>query len=155
MARFSLRKSGDLATVVPMVRPLIYPSRTSPFLAIHDRGLVHIERRADEAFRKALMDGVPMALRSKMREALAAIPDAGSLAHSRRYFGDGLQEIADRAKPLVDELHRYMETRLKLSGFREWMIATGYTNEYRMIKVFEAWSRMKAEPKPKIVAADG
>ena len=62
-----------------------------------------------------------------------------------RYFGDRLQDIADRAKPLVDRLHEYMQTRLGLPGFRDWLIITGYTNEYRMIKVFDAWSAMKSD----------
>lgn len=113
-------------------------------------GMVFVEKNADEAFRKALLDGVPVSLRPKMREALAAYPNKVSLAHSQRYFGDELQTIADRCKPLTQELDSYMERSLKLPGFRKWMIATGYTNEYRMIKVFDAWARMKGEADPKI-----
>ena len=118
---------------------------TAPFRLVREGNLVHIDRKADDAFRRALMDGVPVSLRPKMREALAAIPDGGSHAHSVRYFGDRLQDIADRAKPLVDRLHEYMESRLGMPGFRDWLIITGYTNEYRMIKVFDAWSAMKSD----------
>jgi hypothetical protein len=122
----------------------------APFRTFHKDGLRFIERGADEAFRKALLAGVPVSLRTKMKEALANYPDDRSLGHSQRYFGDELQAIADRCKPLTQELDSYMERTLKLPGFRKWMIATGYTNEYRMIKVFDAWARMKGEPDPKI-----
>lgn len=108
-----------------------------------------IDSNIDAAYRRTLMNGVPVSLRSKMREALAAAPDAGSLEHSKRYFGDELQGITDRCQPLVQEIDEFNEAR-GLPGFRKWMIATGYTNEYRMIKVFDAWARMKGEADPKI-----
>lgn len=118
---------------------------TAPFLTIRSGNQIRIDNRIDQAFRKALMDGVPVSLRSKMMEALSVRPEKGSLAHSQRYFGAELQAIADRCKPLVDEVHDYLIAHRGLRGFRDWLIATGYTNEYRMIKVMHAWALMKRE----------
>ncbi len=119
---------------------------TQPFNFFADKGVTWIDKNTDERFRKALMDGVPYPLRSKMQLALAATPNpAEDIGHSQRYFGDRLQDIADRSKPLVDALDTYMATRMNLTGFRNWMIMTGYTNHYRMIVVFDEWSRTKVE----------
>lgn len=117
---------------------------TAPFATRHNGdGIVWVERAKDEAFRKALLDGVPPVLRGKMIEALAATPDAGSAAHSRRYFGSELAAITARTDPLLFQLNRYLTERLKLPGLYDWLNVTGYGNDYRMIKVFKAWSEMK------------
>lgn len=99
-----------------------------------------IDSKIDAAYRRTLIEWVPIWIRRKMREALAVRPDGNSLEHSRRYFGRALQPIADRSKPFVDRLDDRMSKELNLPGFRQWLIATGYTNEYRMIKVFDEWT---------------
>jgi|SRR5882672_1028728 len=105
---------------------------------IQQDGLTFIDAEADARFRKALLDGVPPSLRSKMREALAVTPDPHrDFAHSQRYFGDELMTIGRRIRPLSIALDQ------KFPGFSEWMILTGYTNNYKMIKVFDAWAQMK------------
>jgi hypothetical protein len=115
-----------------------------PFAHVHQDGIAWVERNADEAFRKALMDGVPATLRGKMQRALAAIPDPGrDYAHSVRYFGDRLLEIARRVAPLRDLLDDYMRGTLGLPGFGQWLDLTGYANHYEMVKVFDEWALMK------------
>ena len=104
-------------------------------------GKVRLDRNLDERFRKALMDGVPLHLRSKMMEALAIMPDDKSLAHSVRYFGAELDTIQRRCRPLVDQIHDYLIAHRRIDGFRDWLIATGFTNDYRMIKVMDAWAQ--------------
>ena len=49
-----------------------------PFPIRRENGVVFIDGAVDAAFRKALLDGVPAGLRSKMREALAATPGRGA-----------------------------------------------------------------------------
>ena len=108
-------------------------------LTFNDQGMTFIDRDSDERFRKALLDGVPPSLRSKMREALAVTPDPHrDYAHSCRYFGDELQTIGERIKPLSVALDR------RFPGLCDWLIMTGYTNNYKMVKVFDAWAHMKA-----------
>lgn len=108
------------------------------------KGNVRLDRALDERFRQALFDGVPLHLRSKMVEALAQMPTRASLAHSVRYFGLELPAIQARVRPLVDEIHDYLIAHRRLDGFRDWLIATGFTNEYRMVKVLDAWAQTKS-----------
>ncbi len=115
---------------------------TSPFPICRENGVVFVDSAADAAFRKALMDGVPPNLRSKMREALAATPDRGAMAHSYRYFGAELPEIQKQTEPLLIELNRVLSERFDLRGLFDWLDATNFGNDYRMIKVFHAWSEM-------------
>ena len=107
-------------------------------LTFNNQGMTFIDRNSDERYRKALLDGIPPSLRSKMHEALAATPDPHrDYAHSCRYFGDELMTIGRRIKPLSIELDR------RFPGFCDWMILTGYTNHYKMVKVFDEWAQMK------------
>jgi hypothetical protein len=118
----------------------------TPFTVRHDNGVTWIDRNADAAFRKALIDIAPAALRGRMRRALAATPDpARDYARSQRYFGDRLPEIIARIQPLSQRLDRYMETVLGRPGFCEWLILTGYTNHYEMVKAFDEWAQMKKD----------
>lgn len=120
------------------------PGCLVPFVHMHQDGIAFVERNADAAFRKALMDGVPASLRGKMQRALAAIPNpTRDFAHCQRYFGDRLPAIGERIKPLAQQLDRTMETALGLPGFADWLIMTGYTNHYEMVKVFDEWAQMK------------
>lgn len=120
---------------------------TAPFAMYETKGIAWIDRNVDARFRKALMDGAPISLRHLITLALNETPDpANDLCTSQMYFGDRLQEIADRAKPLTDALDAYMATKMALPGFRKWLIYTGYTNNYLMIKVFDAWSGTRKEP---------
>lgn len=125
--------------------------QNQPFTIIRQNGLVHIDAKVDAAFRKALMDGVPVSLRSKMKEALAAVPDKQSAAHSRRYFGAELPAIVNRIAPLMRELNRYLSESRNLPGIYDWMLATGFSEDFRMIKVFNAWAQMKLPVAPKVV----
>jgi hypothetical protein len=121
-----------------------------PFHVKRENGVVFVDSAVDAAFRKALMDGVPPALRGKMREALAAIPDRGAMAHSLRYFGDELPEIKQRIAPLLIELNRMLSESFNLPGLFDWLDVTNFGNDYRMIKVFKAWSEMVLA-KPKLI----
>ena len=124
-----------------------------PFTVFRKDGLVYVESRADAAFRKALMDGVPTSLRSKMQEALAVIPHKGTAAHCKRYFGDELPSILEQIAPLIVSLNKYLSER-GLRGFFDWLKVTGLGNDYRMVKVFKAWSEMPLSgPKPTIERA--
>ena len=113
-----------------------------PFTIRRENGVVFIDSVVDAAFRKALLDGVPPNLRGKMREALAATPDSGAMAHSIRYFGAELPEIKNQVGPLLIELNRVLSERFGLQGLFDWLDATNFGNDYRMIKVFYAWSEM-------------
>jgi hypothetical protein len=121
-----------------------------PFAVRRENGIVWVETAVDAAFRKALMDGVPPALRGKMREALAATPDKGAMAHSIRYFGEELENIKARVAPLLVELNRVLASNYRLQGLFDWLDITNFGNDYRMIKVFAAWSDMILS-KPKVI----
>lgn len=116
---------------------------TEPFRVKRENGIVWVDKAADAAFRKALLDGVPSNLRAKMQEALAATPDAGAMAHAKRYFGDELPAIMEQVFPLMFQLNKYLAEQLKLPGLFDWLNITNYGNDYRMIKVMKAWSEMK------------
>jgi hypothetical protein len=119
-----------------------------PFAVRYQDGITWIDRNADAAFRKALIDIVPVPLRGKMQRALAATPDpARDYAHSQRYFGDELPAIGERIKPLAMALERYFASARGLPGFQDWLILTGYANHYEMVKVFNEWAQMKREVK--------
>lgn len=122
-----------------------------PFHVRRENGIVFVDSAVDAAFRHALLDGVPVNLRSKMREALAAIPDKGAMAHSIRYFGDELEEIKARIAPLMMELNRMLSESFNLPGLFDWLDITNFGNDYRMIKVFKAWSEMVVSTPPSIV----
>lgn len=124
---------------------------TVPFAVRRQNGLVFVDSRVDAAFRKALMDGVPSALRSKMREALAATPDKGAMKHSMRYFGNELADIKNRIAPLLIEYNRVLSESFNLPGLFEWLDVTNFGNDYRMIKVFAAWAEMAKTPSLGIV----
>ena len=124
-----------------------------PFTVIRKDGLVFVEAKADAAFRRALMDGVPVSLRGKMKEALAVIPDKGTRAHSYRYFGDELPAIKDKIAPLIVSLDRFLSSN-GLRGLFDWLAATGLGDDYRMIKVFSAWAEIPLSgPKPTVERA--
>ena len=109
------------------------------------QGVRFIEAAADAAFRKALKDGCPPQLRSKMHEALSDIPGKGAMAHSVRYFGKELADIKNRIAPLLFELEGYMRNRLDLHGFWEWLDLTNFGNHYKLIKVLDQWAQMAAK----------
>lgn len=118
-----------------------------------DGGVVFVDQAHDAAFRKALMAGVPVSLRGKMQEALAATPGRGAAAHARRYFGDEADQIFADAADLAGVLSRYLNNQYQLDGLLEWLTATGFGNDYRMIKVFAEWARLTRtdDGKPKII----
>ena len=127
-----------------------------PFPVYRQNGLVYVDSRADEAFRRALLNGVPPQLRFKMKEALAEIPNKGARAHAERYFGEELPKIVDHIAPLIVELNRFLESH-HLKGLYDWLDATGLGNNYKMIKVLKAWADMSLVSKPTIerAAANG
>ena len=120
----------------------------SPFNFVHRDGVLWVNAEADRGFRKSLMDGVPVSLRPKMIEALAATPDAGARGHSFRYFGAEFNAVANAAADLANELHRYLESRGQ-PGFLDWVTMTRLGDDYRMLKVFYAWAQMKSAERPK------
>jgi hypothetical protein len=113
-----------------------------PFPVKRENGIVWVDAQVDAAFRQALMDGVPPNLRAKMREALAATPDKGAMRHSIRYFGDELEDIKRRIAPLIIQLNKTLSESFRLPGLFDWLNATNFGNDYRMIKVFKDWSDM-------------
>lgn len=115
-------------------------ARPGQFAVVHENGLTHIERQHDAAFRKALIDGCPDQVRPKMREALAVIPQPGAAAHSQRYFGPELPAILVRSAPLIDEIDLLLLKSFNLPGFKDWLVLTGFGNDYRMIKAMVAWA---------------
>jgi hypothetical protein len=121
-----------------------------PFTVQRKDGIVWVDSAVDAAFRKALMDGVPPNLRSKMQEALAASPDKGAVEHSKRYFGSELGPMMERISPLLIELNRMLTESFRLPGLFDWLDVTNFGNDYRMIKVFAAWSEMVLA-KPKVL----
>jgi hypothetical protein len=126
-------------------------------LRIHrQNGVVFVPAPVDAAFRKALLDGVPASLHPKMKEALAATPHRGSRAHAQRYFGDEANEVFVHAATFAQDLHRFLAQRFGLEGLLDWLTATGYGNDYRMIKVFAEWARLSDElSKKQIIIPNG
>ncbi|MET4341953.1 hypothetical protein [Bradyrhizobium sp. RT9a] len=116
-----------------------------------DGGIVFVNAAHDAAFRKALMAGVPPALRGKMQEALAATPGRGAAAHARRYFGVEADQIFADAAELAGYLHRFLNDQYRLDGLLEWLTATGFGNDYRMIKVFAEWARLTSKAEIKAI----
>jgi hypothetical protein len=107
--------------------------------------IVHIERSFDEACRRALMDGVPPSLRLQMVTALSAQPLPNAFRaqkEARKHFGKEADAIFRDAAALAAELHRFVQRRFALDGLLDWLDATGYGNDYRMIKVFAEWARL-------------
>lgn len=124
---------------------------TRPFPFKYENGVVHISTPHDAAFRKALMAGVPPSLRGKMQQALAATPQKNAPAHAKRYFGEESDKVFAHAGELAQVLHRFLADRYQLVGLLDWLTATGYGNDYRMIKVFYEWSQMPADTKPQVI----
>jgi len=121
---------------------------TAPVI-VRQNGIVAIRSDVDAAFRKALLDGVPVSLRSKMIEALAATPGKDAEAHSRRYFGAELTAVMNEVAPLLFQINKYLSEQLKLPGLYDWLNATNFGNDYRLIKVLKAWSEMKVSGEAK------
>lgn len=116
---------------------------TEPFRVQRENGIVWVDKAVDEAFRKALLDGIPRHLRPKMVEALAATPQKDARGHSERYFKGELASIMAEVAPLLFEINRYLTEQCRLPGLYDWLNATNFGNDYRMIKAFKAWSEMK------------
>jgi hypothetical protein len=119
-----------------------------PFRTVRENGMVHVDAAVDAAFRKALLEGIPLSLRSKMREALAASPGAKANEHSIRYFGgpDKIAEIKNRIAPLLLELNHFLTTARNLPGLFDWLQVTNFGADYRMIKAFLAWAELAETP---------
>lgn len=132
---------------------------TSPAPIIRKDGLVHIRADVDRAFRKALLDGVPSSLYPKMAKALSAqlLPNAHrARKEARRYFGNEADEIFADASTFAANLHKFLGDRFGLTGLLDWLTATGYGNDHRMIKVFAEWARLSNEiGKKQIIVPNG
>jgi hypothetical protein len=129
---------------------------TTPAAIVRENGMVHIRSDVDRAFRKALLDGVPAPLFPKMVEALSAqvLPNPfRAQKEARRYFGDEADEIFADASSFASELHKFLGDRFGLTGLLDWLTATGYGNDHRMIKVFAEWARLTL--KKKIIVPNG
>jgi hypothetical protein len=121
--------------------------------------MVHIRADFDAACRKALLDGVPAPLLPKMVEALSAqvTPNTRrAQREARRYFGKEADEIFAHAATFAQDLHQFLADRFGLLGLIDWLTATGYGNDYRMIKVFAEWARLSSGfGKQKIILPNG
>lgn len=122
-----------------------------PPTIIRRNGIMQIDTAHDAAFRKALLAGVSVSLRGKMREALAATPQKGAAGHAKRYFGDEADKVFGEAAELAQVLHRFLQKQFGLDGLIDWLDAAGYGNDYRMIKVFYEWSKVPPDTRPKII----
>lgn len=109
---------------------------------IHDKGIVFIDRASDEWFRRMLKEGGPtQAIRAKFAAALnGRHPHADARQFSERHFGaDNLKRIALHCDPLIQALDAWYEKQGH-RGFTEWLNATGFGNDYKLIIAFEAWA---------------
>ena len=116
---------------------------------IRENGLVHIRADVDRAFRRALLDGVPAPLGDRDGRGLVGaelLPNARrAQKEARRYFGDEADGIFADAARFAGDLHTFLGVRFGLTGLLDWLTATGYGNDYRMIKVFAEWARLSNE----------
>lgn len=109
---------------------------------IHDKGMVLIDAASEEYFRRMLKEGGPtQAIRAKFAAALnGRFPHADARQFSERHFGaDNLQRIALHCDPLIRALDAWYE-RHGHRGLTEWLNATGWGNDYKLIAAFEAWA---------------
>jgi hypothetical protein len=117
-----------------------------------ENGMVHIESWFDALCRKALMEGVPPSLRMQMVIALSAQPLPNAFRaqkEARKYFGDEADQVFADAAEMAGALHRFLQGSMyRLDGLLDWLTATGYGNDYRMIKVFAEWARMSRAATP-------
>lgn len=121
---------------------------TAPARIKRENGVVLIESSFDAAIRHALLNGVPASLRPKMVEALSAQvnPNAWrAQKEARRHFGNEAAEIFAHAAQFAEDLHKFLSERFDLVGLLDWLTATGYGNDFRMIKVFAEWARLSNE----------
>jgi len=117
----------------------------SPFRVEYSGNIAWVDRAADTAFRAALLAGVPPSLHAKMKDALSRFPKANARAYSEEFFGEELPAIMMRVRPLVEVLEDYLEFQMRLPGFTQWLTATGFGDDYRLISVFNDWACMKRE----------
>lgn len=124
---------------------------TAPFQIVHRDGVAWVDRKVDQAFRNALLAGVPVVLRPKMRMALAAnVNPREAIAHSKRYFGAELPAIVERTTPLLQQLDQYLANQHGLKGLFDWLDVTGFGSHYEMIKVFDRWASEYKLPDPTV-----
>lgn len=122
-------------------------SRQQTLHTFTNHGVTWVDAVADAKYRKALMDGCPLPVRARMREALAATPPKTARAHSLRYFGPEIDAIIAQVSPLVDELAWFLHHDKNLPDLKRWLQATGYGDDYRMIKAMVAWAEhMRSVP---------
>jgi hypothetical protein len=122
--------------------------KPDPFPIIRRNGIVWVDKRIDQEFRKALLQGVPPILRPKMQEALSAYPDDRARAHSERYFKGEVEEIVKEIAPLLIALNHVLSHAFNLPGLFDWLNVTHYGDSYKMIKVFREWAAMKRSGEP-------
>ena len=106
----------------------------------HSNGIAWVDRESDQRFRYALINGCPRTIQPKIKDALSRVPKPNAREHSHEFFGDELPQIVERTTPLVLELEAVLEARFALRGFMDWLNATGYGNDVRMIKAFDDWA---------------
>lgn len=107
---------------------------------------VQIPSDVDQAFRTALIELAPNeTIRRRVREALANGPHPNGRGHATEYFADRLEEVIGKAAAFADWLDAYMMKRGRPDLIR-WLDATGYGNDYRVIKTFAAWAELQVYP---------
>jgi hypothetical protein len=106
-------------------------------------GIIWVSAKTDQAFRKALMDGVPPSLRPKMADALAELPQSDAMEFSVKYFGKELADIKNQIAPLLISLNKYLKEQRNLDGLFEWLDVTNMGNSQKLISVLKEWSEMK------------
>lgn len=120
------------------------PFVTEPFATQrNDDGIIWIDAKADAAFRRAFLDGVPRNLYGKMRDALSETPDGFAMEFSVKYFGKELTDIKNQIAPLLIAMNKYLTEQRNMPGLFDWLQATNYGNSQKLIIVLKEWSEMK------------
>lgn len=134
-------------------RSLILPDTVTtpiaaPNVARGHSNLVMVNGNLDKAFRDTLIAIAPESARKHFREAFSGggMPKGDGGAHARAYFGhDKIAGISALIRPLSEELEEFMTRTLRFAGFNQWLTATGWGDDYRVIKGLMAWAETKKE----------
>lgn len=117
---------------------------SEPFAARRNGdGVVWIDAKADAAFRNVFLEGAPVALRMKMRDALSETPDGFAMEFSVKYFGKELADIKNQIAPLLIAMNKYLTEQRNMPGLFDWLQSTNYGNSQKLIIVLKEWSEMK------------
>lgn len=99
---------------------------------------IQIAAEEDKAFRTFLLVASPESVGKMLREVLTAGPMPNGAQRASDYYGLDLHDVLLRTVAVVDEIEWLMP------GFKKWLDATGFGNDYRMIAAFAKWADMES-----------